>query len=97
MRRWSRPACGWSSATGPASQTLARLLRTAIWGNQADLSVWPEGGEKPQRPAEAELAAHLLVDDLERAGAYLEGLVQSGGGSGLSLFILDNSGIELAL
>jgi predicted aconitase with swiveling domain/uncharacterized protein with ATP-grasp and redox domains len=81
-------------AAGPAAQTLAWLLRTAVWGNQADLSVWPEGGKKPPKPAEADLAAHLIVDDSERAGDYLESLAKAGGG--LSLFILDNSGIELA-
>jgi predicted aconitase with swiveling domain len=91
------PACRrLEQIDGGRAQTLERLLRTAIWGNQADLSVWPEGGEKPERPGEAELAEHLLVDDSARAGAYLDRLVSQGSGSGLVAFVLDNSGIELA-
>lgn len=91
------PACAWlEAASAPRPQTLARLLRTAIWGNQADLSVWPEGGEKPQRPSEADLAAHLLVDDSAQASAHLERLASQASGSGLVIFILDNSGVELA-
>jgi predicted aconitase with swiveling domain/uncharacterized protein with ATP-grasp and redox domains len=76
--------------------TLAHLLRMAIWGNQADLSIWPEGGEKPERPGDDNLTAHLLVDDSGRASDYLSRLAKEGGGSGLVAFILDNSGIELA-
>jgi predicted aconitase with swiveling domain/uncharacterized protein with ATP-grasp and redox domains len=83
-------------AEGGRAETLAHLLRLAIWGNQADLSLWPEGGEKPERPGEAELSAHLLVDDSARASAYLDRLARAGTGSGLVVFILDNSGVELA-
>lgn len=91
------PACALlEQADGGRAQTLAHLLRTAIWGNQADLSLWPEGREKPQRPSENELAAHLLVDDSTRAGTYLDHLAGENNGYGLIAFILDNSGIELA-
>ena len=46
------PACTWLESTQPTPvEALAHLLRTAIWGNQADLSVWPEGEEKPEPPA----------------------------------------------
>jgi len=90
------PACTWLENTHQAPvETLAHLLRTAIWGNQADLSVWPEGGEKPERPSEEQLAAHLLVDDSRRSSVYLDGLVKQRG-PGTVIFILDNSGIELA-
>lgn len=91
------PACTMLERSNqPREETLARLLRTAIWGNQADLSVWPEGGEKPERPDEDQLAAHLLVDDAARASAYLDRLAATGGGSGRTIVILDNSGVELA-
>jgi predicted aconitase with swiveling domain len=39
---------------------LADLLRAAVWGNQADLSVWP-GGSAPNRPQQGQ-SEHLLVD-----------------------------------
>jgi predicted aconitase with swiveling domain/uncharacterized protein with ATP-grasp and redox domains len=91
------PACEMlEKASDQRVETLSHLLRTAIWGNQADLSVWPEGGEKPERPGEDQLTAHLLVDDSARASAYLDELAKSGSGVGLVIFILDNSGIELA-
>jgi predicted aconitase with swiveling domain/uncharacterized protein with ATP-grasp and redox domains len=90
------PACTWLETTNQArAETLGHLLHTAIWGNQADLSVWPEGGEKPERPSEEQLKAHLLVDDSRGASAYLDSLVESRG-PGTTIFILDNSGIELA-
>jgi uncharacterized protein with ATP-grasp and redox domains len=90
------PACTWLETTNHTrAETLGHLLRTAIWGNQADLSVWPEGGEKPERPDEEQLAAHLLVDDSRRASAHLDSLVE-GRGPGSVVFVLDNSGVELA-
>jgi predicted aconitase with swiveling domain/uncharacterized protein with ATP-grasp and redox domains len=91
------PACGLlENANRPRAETLERLLRTAIWGNQADLSIWPDGGEKPERPSEDQLAAHLLVDDSAHASAYLEKLASGQRGTGTVIFILDNSGLELA-
>nr|WP_272506570.1 damage-control phosphatase ARMT1 family protein [Salinibacter ruber] len=52
---------------------LTRLLRSALWGNQADLSMWTADEEGPghRHPEQAE--EHLLVDDTSAALAQLEG------------------------
>jgi hypothetical protein len=73
--------------------TLRRLLHTVVWGNQADLSIFPTGGSQPIRPREEQLAAHLLADDAPSASAYL---CSRPHGKGRVDFILDNVGLELA-
>jgi predicted aconitase with swiveling domain/uncharacterized protein with ATP-grasp and redox domains len=91
------PACTLlEEADQPRAETLACLLRMAIWGNQADLSVWPEGGKKPERPGQDNLSDHLLVDDSAPASSYLERLAANGSGTGVVTFVLDNGGLELA-
>jgi uncharacterized protein with ATP-grasp and redox domains len=83
------------SAEGSAAQslqpTLERLLHTVIWGNQADLSIWPAGKAKPQTPAEGQ--PRLLADDAPAAAEFI--LKQANGLERVD-FILDNVGLELA-
>ncbi len=74
-------------------QTLVRLLYTVVWGNRADLSVWPIGGAKPQTPSGGPLQAELLVDD---APAAAEFILKQADGLSKADFILDNVGLELA-
>jgi len=92
-------------APAQVQDTLARLLRASIWGNQADQSVWPAGSQAPQRPDEDVLAEALLVDDSNPVAAYLvqaAGLLavdpapEIGADPRRVDFILDNSGLELA-
>ncbi|MCI0393781.1 MAG: protein-glutamate O-methyltransferase family protein [Chloroflexi bacterium] len=53
-------------------EMLARLFHVALWGNQADLSLWPAGSAGPsQGLAEAERQRYLLVDDAPAAARYL--------------------------
>jgi hypothetical protein len=72
---------------------MTNLLRVLIWGNQADLSIWPAGSEAPESHSGEQLTAHLLVDDSEQAAGFILGKPQ-----GLLRvdFILDNVGLELA-
>ena len=73
---------------------LADLLRAAVWGNQADLSVFPAGEAQPEQHSEDSRATHLLADQAQQAAAYLNSLERS-----LPRrvdFILDNVGMELA-
>ena len=83
----------------PVSQdALAGLLRAVIWGNQADLSMWPAGEtDQPAAPVNDEEQDQglnpLLCDEAGEAAAYLLG---AGAEAGQIDFILDNSGIELA-
>lgn len=49
-----------------------RLLRQALWGNQADLSLWPGGkGGEGADPEAQERKAHTLVDDSRRVESVL--------------------------
>ncbi|WP_251930484.1 ARMT1-like domain-containing protein, partial [Salinibacter ruber] len=52
---------------------LTRLLRSALWGNQADLSMWTADEEGPGHRHSEQAEEHLLVDDTPAALAQLEG------------------------
>ena len=77
-----------------ASRYLGHVLALSLWGNQADLSMWPAGedNESENHPDEdlQRQEAALLVDDRERIQSYLGSLA----GARVD-FILDNSGLEL--
>lgn len=74
-------------------EDLSRLLKMNLWGNQADLSMWPAGhGKTPGHADDQARDAHLLVDDSQRAGELLGA---SQGQRSRVDFILDNAGLEL--
>jgi uncharacterized protein with ATP-grasp and redox domains len=77
----------------PLEETLKRLLHTVVWGNRADLSVWPVGGDKPQPAAAAQPDTQLLVDDAPAAAKFI---LQGCDRLSHVDFILDNIGLELA-
>jgi uncharacterized protein with ATP-grasp and redox domains len=77
----------------PLLETLAHLFHTVVWGNQADLSVWPVGGAKPPLATTGQPDAQLLVDDAPAVAEFI--LKQTDGLSNVA-FILDNVGLELA-
>lgn len=82
-------------ASGVAAEALARMLSLDLWGNQADLSMWPaEGDHKPDH-ADAEGArAFLLIDETEGVVAHL--LERAAGPGDLRVdFLVDNAGFEL--
>jgi predicted aconitase with swiveling domain/uncharacterized protein with ATP-grasp and redox domains len=81
-----------SSGEAPA-EALTRLLHTLIWGNQADLSIWPAGSHQPANHAGDERSAHLLSDQARQA---VEFMLSRAGGLKRVDFILDNVGLELA-
>lgn len=66
---------------------LAAAILGALWGNQADMSLWPAG--ESGGPG----GAHLLADDTEPATEHIRGLGERGARADL---ILDNAGAELA-
>ena len=53
-------------------RALVRLLTTALWGNQADLSMWDADAEGPDHLGTGRAAEHLLTDDTGAALAHLE-------------------------
>lgn len=75
-------------------EKLLLMLRMNVWGNQADLSLFPDAARKdPHEPSSASLAAHLLVDDALTTSGYL---VENRTSSRRVDMVLDNGGLELA-
>jgi hypothetical protein len=70
--------------------SLPELLSFALWGNQADISVFPTGGEQPTHTNAAAEADHLLVDHSGRVVDHIAARL----GARVDL-ILDNAGLEL--
>jgi hypothetical protein len=75
----------------PSALGLSRLIHGSLWGNQADLSLWPaEEGGRPQGDA-APRAERLLADDTAALAAHILAI----GGGGRADLVLDNAGLEL--
>ena len=77
-----------------SSSALRRLLRLDLWGNQADMSIWPASSDSAGPPnASAPERAHLLIDDIPAAVDHAEKARARGP---LRIDVLaDNAGIEL--
>jgi len=73
-------------------EAFENLLAIDLWGNQADLSLWPAGnGEKPDHESLARANEHLLVNDSFSITDFIENR-----SSPLEIhFIIDNAGYEL--
>ncbi len=69
---------------------LISLLHAVLWGNRADLSIFPAGAGSL---TEDQLRSGLLADDATAAVEYISGRP---GGLAQVMFILDNFGLELA-
>lgn len=70
---------------------LAALLAIDLWGNRADLSLWPaDEGEQPSHADLDTLDEHTLVDDSDQVTAYLDQ-----NRAGRIDFMVDNAGLEL--
>ena len=82
---------------GWGGDNLERLLKVALWGNQGDLSMWPDGAaEQPERPDEDEATEYVLVDDTISVGPFLARAAEQAGGDGVRVDVLmDNAGFEL--
>ena len=73
-------------------RALVRLLTTALWGNQADFSMWDADAEGPDHLGTGRAAEHLLADDTEAALDHLEACA-----SPVRVDVwADNAGFELA-
>jgi hypothetical protein len=94
---YAAAGAGHPSETPPPqanAELLARRLRLAIWGNQADRSMWPAGSsEQPDAPAVDRLDEMLLADQSREASQTVCTLENS---RRRIDFILDNAGMELA-
>ena len=70
---------------------LTRLFRAALWGNQADLSMWAAGEDGPDHGDTAQAEEHLLVDDASAALDHLDALARP---ARVDVWA-DNAGFEL--
>jgi AcrR family transcriptional regulator len=79
-------------ASGIESEHIAALLAIDLWGNRADLSLWPADheGEQPKDVDWQAARAYTLADDTETAVNYL-----SGRPGAVVDFLNDNAGLEL--
>ena len=76
---------------------LAGLLEISLWGNQGDLSMWPDGAaERPERPDESDAGDYVLVDDSAGVEAFLARTAGEAEGERVRVDVLmDNAGLEL--
>jgi uncharacterized protein with ATP-grasp and redox domains len=83
-------ARGWDTAV------FRQLLAVDLWGNQADLSLWPADGDyKPDHAETQSQQAHLLIDETTAVINHLTTGRQDNSTARLD-FIIDNAGFELA-
>ena len=77
---------------GHPREELVRLLKTALWGNQADLSMWDADADGPDHLGSGRGEEHLLADDTGAVLDYLETLESP---RRIDVWV-DNAGFELA-
>ena len=76
-----------------SEQILAQLIDFDLWGNQADLSLWPaEDGHKPDHATVESAAAFVLANDSTRAVRHI---LNVRGGDAKVDILVDNAGFEL--
>jgi uncharacterized protein with ATP-grasp and redox domains len=81
-----------SLESGWNRKAFLRLLNADLWGNQADLSMWPAGKGGQPTHAEQVQREHLLVDDAIAVTQAVEALR---GRPARVDFLVDNAGFEL--
>jgi uncharacterized protein with ATP-grasp and redox domains len=84
----------WTKQSNKPFEFFATLLTINLWGNQADLSLWPAGHDNEQ-PKHTDLEAsqsHILVNDTNDVVDHLAAQIDK---SPRIDFIVDNAGFEL--
>lgn len=89
IRAYSAELNRWIQDRAPEGEVLEDLLHRAVWGNQADLSVFPAGGDSPSHTEDDDRRAHMLVDDSSRVIDRLRDTARRVD------FVMDNSALEL--
>lgn len=82
---------GAARAEGEHRDELIRLLKTALWGNQADLSMWEADADRPDHLWTGRAEEHLLADQTVDALDHLEGFDRT---PRIDMWA-DNAGFEL--
>jgi uncharacterized protein with ATP-grasp and redox domains len=76
----------------PDPTSIVKLLYLDLWGNQADLSLWPaEGGDKPDHEDLEKARSNILVD---QTGIVATDIIKKKPYSRID-FLVDNAGFEL--
>ena len=95
IRELTTRVAGWTYPGGDR-QTLINLLYLDLWGNQADLSMWPaEGGSKPEHKDLEQANAFLLEDRAAEIADFIFAFCPSGTKDIRIDFMIDNAGFEL--
>ena len=82
-------------AQGGSDEALEQLLLADLWGNRADMSLWPADEAAPADHAAATHSQdYLLVDDSRRVIKLLHNRQHNPKGSRVD-FMIDNAGFEL--
>jgi uncharacterized protein with ATP-grasp and redox domains len=75
------------------AKTLQGVIYFSLWGNQADLSLWPaDSSENPKHSSQEKLRDHLLADDTDRV---IQSIIKRSEPFGRLDILLDNAGFEL--
>lgn len=83
----------WLGKGNVTKAQLEQMLTIDLWGNQADLSLWPaDDKEKPHHANPKQAQQYVLADDREKASQYLTGLKRQ---KARVDFLMDNAGFEL--
>ncbi|MBI9044227.1 MAG: protein-glutamate O-methyltransferase family protein [Anaerolineaceae bacterium] len=95
IKKLIRQVEAWKNITSPKIM-LKRLLYMNLWGNQADLSLWPVDessldGEKPGNLVDNQKENRILIDDTSR----IAGLILAESQLKRLDLIADNAGFEL--
>lgn len=83
----------WLNEGNLTEARLREMLTIDLWGNQADLSLWPAGSaENPHHAGPEQAQEHILADDRAKVSQYLSGLRER---DVRVDFLMDNAGFEL--
>jgi len=84
-------------ADGWRPEAFIHLLTLALWGNQADMSLWaPDDATQPRHPQTDHPDEHLVVNEAEAVAHYFTALYDAPWAHPLCVdFLLNNAGFEL--
>jgi uncharacterized protein with ATP-grasp and redox domains len=83
----------WLKVESLSREAVGDMIYYNLWGNQADLSLWPADSEETPDHTNLEQAnQHLLVDESDHVLSFLE---PKGGTLAVVDFLIDNAGFEL--
>jgi uncharacterized protein with ATP-grasp and redox domains len=83
----------WIAGQSRTPEIIHHVLRLALWGNKADLSLWPVGEAGQEQLSQAENdQERIVINDSRTVAEYLLNLEP---GTGRVDLLLDNAGFEL--